>query len=415
MTLASFILRGQGGRLLGLRGLHASALAYKAQVFGMPAMSPTMERGGVVEWKFKVGDTFSAGDVLLEVETDKAQIDVEAQDDGKIASIIKDNGSKDIKVGEPIAYLADIDDDLSTLEIPKAEPAQAKQKSEEKSQPKKEAVPKAGIDAKSAEKEASSKSSNKSSSGPGKDASSVLVAANNSQTLLPSVQMLLHENGISFEDAMNKIKASGPNGRILKGDVLSYLGKIPQKSVVKVTEYIKKGEALDLSNIELKKIENTPAAQKGKPAKAEPIVFEEHVRLEVPADVSVDKLALSLKSYVSEANWLSHDYQVTNTRSQFYDPIFEDLITPDSKQPRFRFKYDLVPLSTQSLSQRQNDDIFDLLSGSAPSKTAKVEKAQPNEFLVNFTVEVSDKYSDAEIKANRFLDYMKDLESITEH
>lgn len=68
-----------------LRQLHQCRTMLKAQAFGMPAMSPTMERGGVVDWKFKAGDTFSAGDVLLEVETDKATIDVEAQDDGKLA------------------------------------------------------------------------------------------------------------------------------------------------------------------------------------------------------------------------------------------------------------------------------------------------------------------------------------------
>lgn len=48
----------------------------------MPAMSPTMNEGGVTEWKFKEGDSFKSGDILLEVETDKSQIDVEAQDDG---------------------------------------------------------------------------------------------------------------------------------------------------------------------------------------------------------------------------------------------------------------------------------------------------------------------------------------------
>lgn len=54
----------------------------------MPAMSPTMTEGGIAEWKKKEGDSFSAGDVLVEIETDKATIDVEAQDDGVLAKII---------------------------------------------------------------------------------------------------------------------------------------------------------------------------------------------------------------------------------------------------------------------------------------------------------------------------------------
>ena len=54
----------------------------------MPAMSPTMESGGLSRWQVKEGDKFAAGDVLLQVETDKASMDVEAQDDGVLAKII---------------------------------------------------------------------------------------------------------------------------------------------------------------------------------------------------------------------------------------------------------------------------------------------------------------------------------------
>jgi hypothetical protein len=51
-------------------------------------MSPTMTEGGIASWKLKEGDTFTAGDVLVEIETDKATIDVEAQDDGFLAKIV---------------------------------------------------------------------------------------------------------------------------------------------------------------------------------------------------------------------------------------------------------------------------------------------------------------------------------------
>lgn len=56
--------------------------------FAMPAMSPTMTEGGIAAWKKKEGESFSAGEVLLEIETDKATMDVEAQDDGVLAKII---------------------------------------------------------------------------------------------------------------------------------------------------------------------------------------------------------------------------------------------------------------------------------------------------------------------------------------
>jgi pyruvate dehydrogenase E2 component (dihydrolipoamide acetyltransferase) len=54
----------------------------------MPAMSPTMTEGGIASWKKQEGDSFTAGDVLVEIETDKATIDVEAQDDGVLVKII---------------------------------------------------------------------------------------------------------------------------------------------------------------------------------------------------------------------------------------------------------------------------------------------------------------------------------------
>lgn len=60
----------------------------------MPAMSPTMTEGGIASWKKKEGDTFTAGDVLVEIETDKATIDVEAQDDGVLAKIIVSSPSE---------------------------------------------------------------------------------------------------------------------------------------------------------------------------------------------------------------------------------------------------------------------------------------------------------------------------------
>lgn len=54
----------------------------------MPALSPTMTEGTVTEWKFKLGESFNAGDVLLQIETDKASIEVEAQDDGIMGMIL---------------------------------------------------------------------------------------------------------------------------------------------------------------------------------------------------------------------------------------------------------------------------------------------------------------------------------------
>ncbi len=65
----------------------------------MPALSPTMTSGNIGSWQKKVGDPISPGDVLIEVETDKAQMDFEFQEDAVLAKILKDSGTKDIPIG----------------------------------------------------------------------------------------------------------------------------------------------------------------------------------------------------------------------------------------------------------------------------------------------------------------------------
>jgi pyruvate dehydrogenase E2 component (dihydrolipoamide acetyltransferase) len=65
----------------------------------MPALSPTMTSGNIGTWQKKAGDTIAPGDVLVEIETDKAQMDFEFQEDGVIAKLLKESGEKDVAVG----------------------------------------------------------------------------------------------------------------------------------------------------------------------------------------------------------------------------------------------------------------------------------------------------------------------------
>jgi pyruvate dehydrogenase E2 component (dihydrolipoamide acetyltransferase) len=72
----------------------------------MPALSPTMEEGVLAKWHVKVGDTVKAGDVIAEIETDKATMEVEAVDEGEVLEILVAEGSENVKVNTPIARLA---------------------------------------------------------------------------------------------------------------------------------------------------------------------------------------------------------------------------------------------------------------------------------------------------------------------
>ncbi|KAI0259925.1 single hybrid motif-containing protein [Gloeopeniophorella convolvens] len=166
--------------------------------FQMPAMSPTMTEGGIASWKKQEGESFTSGDVLLEIETDKATIDVEAQDDGIVGKILVQDGEKGVPVGKVIALLAEEGDDISNLEIPKDEPAP----SQPASAPKEEAPAPAA------------------SAPPPTPKASHHVS--HSRPLFPSVARLLQEHGV--EDA-ERIKGTGVRGMLTKGDVLAFLGK----------------------------------------------------------------------------------------------------------------------------------------------------------------------------------------------
>src|SRR5690348_5554313 len=72
----------------------------------MPALSPTMTEGKLAKWLKQVGDDVHAGDVIAEIETDKATMEVEAVDEGKVAQLLVDEGTEGIAVNTPIAVLA---------------------------------------------------------------------------------------------------------------------------------------------------------------------------------------------------------------------------------------------------------------------------------------------------------------------
>src|SRR5262244_640386 len=78
----------------------------------MPALSPTMEKGNLAKWLKKEGDKVKSGDVIAEIETDKATMEVEAVDEGTIAKIVVPEGTQDVPVNDVIAVLAGDGEDV---------------------------------------------------------------------------------------------------------------------------------------------------------------------------------------------------------------------------------------------------------------------------------------------------------------
>jgi len=93
-------------------------------VFGMPALSPTMEVGTLSSWKVAEGESFAAGDSIAEIETDKATIDFEAQDDGIIAKQLIDPGTE-VAVGVPIMVIVEEEEDVAAFKNFEAEVVEA--------------------------------------------------------------------------------------------------------------------------------------------------------------------------------------------------------------------------------------------------------------------------------------------------
>jgi len=84
----------------------------------MPALSPTMEEGTLAKWLVKEGDTVSSGDILAEIETDKATMEFEAVDDGVIGKIMVAAGSEGVKVNTPIAVLLEDGESAADIKAP---------------------------------------------------------------------------------------------------------------------------------------------------------------------------------------------------------------------------------------------------------------------------------------------------------
>ena len=217
-------------------------------------MSPTMTEGNIASWKIHegmlasrssrdgAGQSFSSGDILLEIETDKAQMDVEVQDDGVLAKIVVPGGSKNVKVGKTIAILAEHGDDLSAVEVPQEDDIVERP-------PKQPEI-------KTKEPQTSS-SEGSSSESEGK----VHVTGSYS----PAVLRLLQD--FRIEDP-TRINPTGPQGRLLKGDVLAYTGAIAKQVPQTLKEILIKKGQLDLTNIKVRKTETPPP---GPPSMSAPL------------------------------------------------------------------------------------------------------------------------------------------------
>jgi len=157
-----------------------------------------MTEGGIAQWKVKEGQKYSAGDVLLEIETDKATIDVEAPEDGILAKIMSTDGSKGISVGFPIAIIGEEGDDLSHAHALASEASKHHHQS-----------------TKAEEKAPEPKETPKEEPKPTSTPSKAEIPTGDIIFATPIAKKIALERGIPLA----KVKGTGPNGRIIREDV----------------------------------------------------------------------------------------------------------------------------------------------------------------------------------------------------
>lgn len=158
----------------------------------MPALSPTMEEGTLSKWLVKPGDTVRSGDVIAEIETDKATMEVEAVDEGVMAKILVEAGTEGVKVNSVIAVLAEDGEDASEVDVQSA--------------------------AKSEAKSADTTPTTSSAKGAEKPVSTQLQSVGSGDDRIkasPLARRIAAMNGVD----LRSIKGSGPYGRIIRKDV----------------------------------------------------------------------------------------------------------------------------------------------------------------------------------------------------
>jgi pyruvate dehydrogenase E2 component (dihydrolipoamide acetyltransferase) len=200
----------------------------------MPALSPTMEAGNIASWSVEVGQSISAGDVLAQIETDKATVDFEATDDGVVAQILIPGGAQDVAVGTPLIVLVDDADDVAAF---------------------KDYVGAASTEAAPAAPTPAPAPAPAPTPAPTPAPASTPAKSHSNQGRIfasPLAKKLAREKGINLA----AVSGTGPNGRIIKADIVA-LGnsrpEVPAKAA-SVTLSHGDGDFQDIPHTQIRKV-----------------------------------------------------------------------------------------------------------------------------------------------------------------
>ena len=178
----------------------------------MPALSPTMEMGNIVKWHKNEGDSVSSGEVIAEIETDKALMEFEVADDGVLAKILIPEGTVDVKVNEPIAILMQDGESLDDITLSYSSEVSDFEEDVSSSNLLNHDI---DVDAVNIDENVTSEEILVSSNiNPDKE----LDKENIRKFITPLAKRIAHDKGIDY----STIEGTGPNGRIVKSDIQNY-------------------------------------------------------------------------------------------------------------------------------------------------------------------------------------------------
>uniref|UniRef100_A0A453QB52 Acetyltransferase component of pyruvate dehydrogenase complex n=1 Tax=Aegilops tauschii subsp. strangulata TaxID=200361 RepID=A0A453QB52_AEGTS len=223
------------GQVVSARHFSSGADLPPHEAVGMPSLSPTMTEGNIARWVKKEGDKVSPGEVLCEVETDKATVEMECMEEGYLAKIVCGDGTKEIKVGEIIAITVEEEGDIEKFKDYKASSsAAAPAESKPQSEP---------VEPKEEKKEVSK--------APEPTATKTEESSQSGDRLFssPVARKLAEDNNVP----LSSLKGTGPDGRILKADIEDYLSSAAKGSKKEAAAAPGLGY-VDLPNTQIRKV-----------------------------------------------------------------------------------------------------------------------------------------------------------------
>ncbi|XP_037457620.1 dihydrolipoyllysine-residue acetyltransferase component 2 of pyruvate dehydrogenase complex, mitochondrial-like isoform X1 [Triticum dicoccoides] len=223
------------GQVVSARHFSSGADLPPHEAIGMPSLSPTMTEGNIAKWVKKEGDKVSPGEVLCEVETDKATVEMECMEEGYLAKIVCGDGAKEIKVGEIIAITVEEEGDIEKFKDYKASSsAAAPAESKPQSEP---------VEPKEEKKEVSK--------APEPTATKTEESSQSGDRLFssPVARKLAEDNNVP----LSSLKGTGPDGRILKADIEDYLSSAAKGSKKEAAAAPGLGY-VDLPNTQIRKV-----------------------------------------------------------------------------------------------------------------------------------------------------------------